>query len=212
MMIRAAVALASILALASPLLATDEYRSSPQALGPALTEAARSGEAGTFLVLMSASTRRAMEGARAAQSSLIAAQNAFYAAVAERFGAGHLGTGTRFPQNAKAALSRFAAVEVTRVEHQTPQRVLLQLRTTVKQMDGRTTTENDTFPAVQESGRWRLDLSDLYRGLAQRYAQHEAAYRRVTQEVRAGALKDRVSAGVALLLAWRGLASRGIER
>jgi hypothetical protein len=104
---------------------------------------------------------------------------------------------------------RVAQCLVTGVERQTPRRMLLRLRTTIKQPDGRTTTQDDRFPAVQKSGAWRLDSSELYQSRAQRYVQHEAAYRRVTQEVLASAFKDRVSAEVALL---RGLARLGCWR
>jgi hypothetical protein len=204
-MLQAAIVLPIILTLASPILAANEFGGAPRELGPALTRAAQNGDIDTFLALLSSGTRSAMQGAGAAQSNLMAAQNAYYAAVAERFGSGRLGTGVRFPQDAKAALSRVAEVDVTEVERQSPRRILLRLRTTIKQPDGRTTTQDDSFPAVQESGVWRLDLSELYQSRARRYVQREAAYRRVTQEVLAGAFKDRVSAGVALLRAWRGL-------
>jgi sulfite reductase alpha subunit-like flavoprotein len=212
-MLKASFALAAIAVLVSfPLTAQETAQSPDKQLASQLAQAAHSGDANAFLSLLSSDTRKAMTDAATAQSKLADAQKEFYAAAAQRFGASKGGGGARYPKDAAAALARFAAIEVTGAQRQSSSRMLLQVKTTVKEPDGTTTSSDDKLPAVLENGKWKLDLAALYRGMASRDSQKVAAYVAVTKQVQSGAFKDPAAAYVATLKAWRAPAAEGAPR
>jgi hypothetical protein len=207
-MMRIKVLLASLVVLTSPAVAA----STPGELVQELTRAAHSSDIEGFLAAMSADTRHAMADAVAARSTLVAAQKDFLAALDERFGVGPTGGGQSPIADRKTVLSRFVDIELIGVEQKTANEARLRLKTITKGSGDRIVTKEDTFPAVEESGEWKLDLTDLTRGRILIADQRAAAYKQVAQEVRAGAFKDRSSALVAFVKAQRAHSAAGTEK
>jgi hypothetical protein len=201
--------LAIVVMLASPMAVAN----TPRELVQGLTRAAHGGDFNAFLAEMSANTRRAMTDADVARSKLIKAQKGYAAALDERFGAGRLGGATRFGiADRKTILSQFVDIDLIAVEQNMPNKTLLRLKTIAKGSNGRITTEENTFPAIQENGKWKLDLTDLILVLIQTAAYRASAYEHVAQDIRAGIFKDRISAQIALVKARRVCASEGTEK
>jgi len=206
---RTRVFLMSLLVLATPATAA----STPGELVQELVRAAHSGDEKAFLAAMTAGTRHAMTDAEAAGSKLKGAEKNFLAALDERFGVGQLGGGVRFPiTDRKAVLSRFVNIDLIGVEQKKPSEARLRLKTVTKISGDQVATEEDTFPAIKKSGQWKLDLTDLTQGIIQAAAQRTAAYEHVTQEIRSGAFKDRISALIGLAKALRGYPAGGGDK
>ena len=204
-MIRATFAVAAMLVLAGPAIAAV----TPEDLGPELSEAAQRGDTNAFLASMSAGTRRALLAAEPAQSRLIAAQQALHSAVDRRFGPGQPGKDVHTHMMGNApGLSRFADIKVVGVEHNETGQVLVRLRTSVKQADGRTVAQEDVFPVVRENGQWKLNLTELIRSRIRSLSQQATVYRAVAEGVRLGRYSDRVATSTALLRGLRGVPSR----
>ncbi len=188
-------------------------QSNPADLAPALADAAHAGDLRAFLDLTSSGTRRALAGAEAAQARLADARRSFYAAIAERFGTGQQGQdATPAVTDGRAALSRFGEITLAGAAWTGPGRAVLQLRTTTKDPDGRTATGVFRFPAVRESGRWKLDLTGVLQSRIHANQRLASIYRQVTASVRSGTFRTRGGVDVALLRAWRGRPVRGESR
>jgi hypothetical protein len=71
------------------------------------------------------------------------------------------------------------------------------VRTLSKDFKGREVAEEDTFTAVREQGRWKLELANLARGALHITMAQTAAFNKITQQVRAGVFKDDISAMIA---------------
>jgi hypothetical protein len=208
-MMQIIVLLASLVVLTSPAVAA----STPGDLVQELTRAAHSSDIEGFLAAMSADTRHAMAEAEAARSTFVAAQKDFLAALDERFGVGPTGGGqSPIAADRKTVLSRFVDIELIGVDQKTANEARLRLKTVTKGSGDRIVTEEDTFPAVEESGEWKLDLTGLTRGRIQIADQRAAAYKQVAQKVRAGAFKDRSSALIAFVKAQRAHPAGGTEK
>jgi hypothetical protein len=194
-----------MIALAGPAIAA----ATPEDLGPEISQAAQRGDSNALLASMSASTRRILPEAESAQSRLIAAQQALYSAVDQRFGPGQPGRDIHTSVMGNApGLTRFADVAVVGVEHDETGQVLVRLRTVAKQADGRAVAQEDVFPVVRENGQWKLNLTGLIRSRIRRLSQQASVYGAVAEGVRSGRYTDRVAAYVALLRGSRGIPGR----
>jgi len=208
-MMRMFVLLAAVIALARPAVAA----STPAELVQELNRAAHSGDVDAFTAAMSAASRQAMADAEAAGAKLAAARNDFLLTLATRFGSAPTGSIARVPiADRKALLSRFANIELVSVDNQSADHAQLHLKTVTKGFGDRTVATEDTLPAVNEGGDWKLDLTGVTQSVIGTAAQRTAALTQVAQAIRANAFKDRFSAQVALSKARRGLAPGGTSR
>jgi len=187
--------LAAMLA-AGPALAV----STPEGLVEELNMAAHAGKEAAFLSALSAGTRRAITQVNAAQSRLSLAERDFYAALKDRFGTAQVRGGTPV---ARTGLSGLVGVDLVSVERRTPHAALLRLRTVTSGIREHTITKEYAFPAVVENGQWKLDLAAAELGVLHTYRRWQAAYERITQQIRAGAFSNQVAATVALVNARR---------
>jgi hypothetical protein len=179
----------------------------PQQLVQALRETARKGDIEGFLSNLSDATQQALKDADAAKRRLSQAQNTFEHALDERFGQGPPSR-VHGPPDAedglKAVLARVVDLELLRAESKSPDEMQLQIKTSFKDFAGRVITEQDTFVAVKEGDEWKLVLTSLAEGARQIVEKRTAALDQVTEQVQAGAFKDRTSALTALFKLERG--------
>ena len=154
---------------------------------------------------MSVETQRAMADADAAGSKVTQAQKDLEAALDEHFGKGVSGRGEQ-PRIAdrKTVLSRLVNIKLIGVEQKTPTEARLRLRTTSKDGEDQTATEEDTLPTVKEGDDWKLELTDVTRLITEMLDKRAALYTQVATGVRSGAFKDRISAVSALAMAQTG--------
>src|SRR5450631_427640 len=160
------IMLVPLVVLARPSVAAN----TPGKLVQELAQAAHNGDIKGFLANMSADTQLAMAGAEATESKLLQAQRDFLATLDERFGKWLQGQQPIIADR-KTTLSRFVNIELIGVEQKTSNEARLRLKTITKGSGGRIATQEDTFPAVEERGQWKLELTDLTRGLTQTAAQ-----------------------------------------
>lgn len=194
-----AVAVAVLLGMAAvPSFAAADL----QQLLQALVAAARKGDVQGFLANTSRASQRALAEAEAAQKKLDEAQKNFQAALDQRFGEGH-GATSSAPRGRKTVLGRLVSLELLSVQQKSPDEALLRMKTSSKDTTGRVIAEEDTFTAVREGGKWKVVLTNLAEGASQIAAARADIFAQVTNQVRRGDFKDRVSAMVALANAER---------
>ena len=189
-MLRTCIVLACVLA-SSPVLAA----STPEDLVHELNQAVHAGNLDAYRAALSAKTRRAMKEADAAGSSLDLAQRNYSDALNERFGSGPVGGGSPFHMS---PLSRYGSISLVSVQQRSQRGALLRLRIITRGRGQHPSTDDHTFPAVVEVGQWKLDLTGITRSIIRTEMKWQAAYERVTQQIRAGAFTNQVAAFVAL--------------
>jgi hypothetical protein len=184
-----------LIALAVPALAAN----TPQELLQRLTQAAREGDSRGFVSNLSSTSQREFANLETAKTQLYQAQQSFAAALDQRFGKGHFPSRTLGVQDGlKPVLARLVNLELLNTRQEGPNQLQLELKTLNRDSKGREVSEEDTFTAVREQGRWKLDLTNLARGTRQITSAQTAAFNTVVGQVRIGAFTDDVSAMVAL--------------
>ena len=176
--------------------------STPQQLIEALVQSAHQGDLESFLANTTARSQRALADAQAARKKLTAAQKGFLDALDERFGKSHRVEPA--PPDRKAVLSRLAKLELLSVQPKGPNEALLKVKTTSTMRRAQVITDVRTFSAIREGGgQWKLDLVEMIKEGTRSVGARTSTYELVTQQIRAGSFKDRISAVVAAANAQR---------
>jgi hypothetical protein len=174
-------------------------KNSPQDLVRALDRAAHAGDEKEFLAGLTRGTRKAIGTALTSRSKLELAERDFYTALDERFGhATTVGEGVG-PNKGHAALSRIQAIDLLSVAQSAPNQALLTLKTTTRTSNQQSADQTDTLPARRELGRWKLDLIPVLQGVLSQNSQRGEVCNRAARLLRAGELKDRTAALVAVI-------------
>lgn len=171
----------------------------PDQLIQDLLKAAQKGDVDSFLSGLTEESRRAVQESYANQNSFLQALQEFEKALNEKFGEGEELLMDP-PNDLKAAIARLASAEVMTQKTRPDGSIELRVKTSIKMEDGSTISREDPLIARQEGGGWKLWLGFAPDGKIA--GEKIEAAQQLTQEVRAGKYKDRVSAMIALANAW----------
>jgi hypothetical protein len=171
-----------------------EPAGTPAGLVQAQLAAARRQDVDGFLAGLTSSSRQALTEAIARRAALDESQRHFREALDQKFGAGPVML-VEPPEDIRTALSRLAAAEVVGQTKNPDGTVGLRVRTSIKGTDGKIVVRDEVLVARQENGAWKLVLGFTDGKFA---TQAYAVTRRMTERVRDGEFKDRVTAMIAL--------------
>jgi hypothetical protein len=183
----------------------------PSDLVQSLRNAIYRGNLTAFEANLTNASKRALAASNAAASRLADAQRTFLASLDQRFGKTKQLSNVDSPierlydpiARREAALSLVANLDLVEVRATSSEIAQVTLRTVRNDPAGHTVTQTETFRALREGGRWKLDIAQLALGKAQTFTSQASAYEEITDGVRAGRFNDQTSAFVALLSAVR---------
>lgn len=170
---------------------------SPEDLLRRLTQTAQQGDTRGFVSNLSSASQREFANLQTAKTEFSRAQQSFAAALDQRFGSGHQPVRIVGDQDLTSVLARLRNLELLSTRQQGPNKIQLTVRTLSKDFKGREVVEEETFTAVREQGRWKLELANLAQGARQITTAQTAAVNAVVQQVRVGVFKDDISAMIA---------------